>query len=152
MWLGSGRGPTPPPFLQQWAGALGLAVHADLPSEWTLEGQPPEKASDLALTQPLGALPEPFGSPQALAAWKAWQQGKLQEASKLAEDAWKKLETGKRDDERQRLAMLLTQLRWIQGDKVGALQMARLAAAHPALGIAVLRWICLLYTSPSPRD
>ena len=141
VWLGSGRGPTPPPFLQQWAGALGLAVHADLPSEWTLEGQPPEKASDLALTQPLGALPEPFGSPQALAAWKAWQQGKLQEASKLAEDAWKKLETGKRDDERQRLAMLLTQLRWIQGDKVGALQMARLAAAHPALGIAVLRWI-----------
>ncbi len=141
LWLSSGRGPTPPPLLKQWAGALGIAVQADLPSEWTLEGQPPEKPAELSLGQPLGALPEPFATAQPLAAWKTWQQGKLPEALKLAEEAWKKLDASKRSEERQRLAMLLTQLRWLSGDRAGALQMARQASAHPALGIAVLRWI-----------
>ncbi|MBI5609071.1 MAG: lytic transglycosylase domain-containing protein [Deltaproteobacteria bacterium] len=141
LWVGSGRGPTPPPLLRQFAGALGIAAQADLPADWTLDGQPPEKPADLSLGQPLGALPEPFTTAQPLAAWKTWQQGKLPEALKLAEEAWKKLDAGKRSEERQRLAMLLTQLRWLSGDRSGALQMARQASAHPALGIAVLRWI-----------
>lgn len=151
LWVGSGRGPEPPRYLKQFAGALGIAARVDLPAEWTLEKQAPASPASLGLTQPLGALPDPFDDPEARAAWSAWKQGRFSDAARLAEVAWKTLSAprarasdkaeARRTADRLRLAALLTQTRWSQGDRPGALAAARVAVGDPALGIAVLRWI-----------
>ncbi len=139
------RGPQWPKPLVDLAAALGVAG-VGLPDDWTLDKQPPEQAADLKLTAPVGTLAEPFASEAANAAWRAWREGRQAKALELAEKFWSALPAGKaataqQDEERRLFAFLLGQLRWAEGKKAPAIAAARVAAGHPALGIAALRWV-----------
>ena len=154
LWA-SGRGylPPPPPPLDRWAASLGVAGAAPLPADWTLERAAPAAPGPLALTQPLGELPPPFAHPLAAQAWQLYREGRAPQALQAAESAWKAIGSaaeprsdgpeaaGAAPTERTRLALLLTQLRWAAGDRIGALQAARVAVGDPSLGVAALRWV-----------
>ncbi len=146
IWQAFGsRGPQWPRPLVELAAALGVAG-VSLPDDWTLDKQPPEKPAVLNLTAPVGTLAEPFAREAENAAWRAWRDGRQARALELAEKAWTaspiaKPETSQQDEQRRLFAFLLAQLRWAEGKKASAIAAARIAAGHPALGIAALRWV-----------
>ncbi len=147
IWLG-GNGPNldnnPNDLhgvLQHLLGALGTHAGTDLPSEWQVDLDKVAKTpADLALTAPLGELPNPFTQADAVKALDLYRQGRFVDSAALAEKVWKAF-GGKDSQERQLFAVFLTQSRMSNKDVPGAIQAARVAALHPSLGHAALRFL-----------
>lgn len=127
--------------VQQLLSALGATAGNDLPAEWQVDlDKIDKKPADLALTAPLDELQNPFTQADAIKALDLYRQGRFAESAALAEKAWKAF-GAKDSQERLLFAVFLTQSRMNNKDVSGAIQAARVAALHPSLGHAALRFL-----------